>query len=112
MFNERKQGMIDKTGYAPGDDNSTFYTKPDEAPISHPAEVLERLKKEKPDANMEDLVKEADEIVNQEMKDRQKQRDEAAKATEISEIKEEEDSTEAKIEETKDDGGEPEVSSK
>ena len=99
MFNERKQGMVDKTGFAPGDDNSTFYTKPDEAPISHPAEVLERLKKEKPDANMEDLVKEADEIVNQEMKDRQKQREEAAA------------STEATIEESKDEG-EPEVSSK
>ena len=112
MFNERKQGMIDKSGYAPGDDNSTFYTKSDEAPISHPAEVLERLKKEKPDANMEDLVKEADEIVNKEMKDRQKQREEAAKASEMGEIKEEEEaSTEAKIEETKDDG-EPEVSSK
>ena len=112
MFSERKQGMSDKIGFSPGDDNSTFYTKPDEAPISHPAEVLERLKKEKPDANMEDLVKEADEIVNQEMKDRQKQREEAAKVSEMSEIKEEEEaSTEAKIEETKDDG-EPEVSSK
>ena len=99
MFNERKQGMVVKTGFAPGDDNSTFYTKPDEAPISHPAEVLERLKKEKPDANMEDLVKEADEIVNQEMKDRQKQREEAAA------------STEATIEESKNEG-EPEVSSK
>lgn len=111
MFNERKQGMMDKTGFAPGDDNSKFYTKPDEAPISHPAEVLERLKKEKPDANMEDLVKEADAIVAEEMKQRQKEREEAAKAAEMSEIKEEEASTEAKIEETKDEG-EPEVSSK
>ena len=99
MFNERKQGMVDKSGFAPGDDNSTFYTKPDEAPISHPAEVLERLKKEKPDANMEDLVKEADEIVSQEMKDRQKQREEAAA------------STEATIEESNEEG-EPEASSK
>lgn len=115
MFNERKQAMGDKTGFAPGDDNSKFYTKPDEAPISHPAEVLERLKKEKPDANMEDLVKEADAIVAEEMKQRQKEREEAAKAAEMSEIKEEEEeeeaSTEAKIEETKDEG-EPEVSSK
>lgn len=113
MFNERKQAMGDKTGFAPGDDNSKFYTKPDEAPISHPAEVLERLKKEKPDANMEDLVKEADTIVAEEMKQRQKEREEAAKAAEMSEIKEEEEeaSTEAKIEETKDEG-EPEVSSK
>jgi len=111
MFNERKQAMGDKTGFAPGDDNSKFYTKPDEAPVSHPAEVLERLKKEKPDANMEDLVKEADAIVAEEMKQRQKEREEAAKAAEMSEIKEEEASTEAKIEETKDEG-EPEVSSK
>ena len=112
MFNERKQAMMDKSGYTPGDDNSKFYTKPDEAPISHPAEVLERLKKEKPDANMEDLVKEADAIVAEEMKQRQKEREEAAKAAEMSEIKEEEEaSTEAKIEETKDEG-EPEVSSK
>jgi len=110
LFNERKQAMIDKNGYTPGDDNSRFYTKPDEAPISHPAEVLERLKKEKPDANMEDLVKEADAIVAAEVKKRQKEREEAAKAAELSEIKEE-DSTEAKIEETKDEG-EPEVSSK
>ena len=100
MFSERKRDMMAESGFAPGDDNSAFYTKPDEAPISHPAEVLERLKKEKPDANMEDLVKEADEIVNQEMKNRQKQREEAAAA-----------STEATIEESKDEG-EPEVSSK
>jgi hypothetical protein len=60
--------------------------------------VLERLKKEKPDANMEDLVKEADAIVAEEMKERQRKREEAAA------------STEAKIEVAKDDG-EPEVSS-
>ena len=114
MFNERKQAMMDKSGYTPGDDNSKFYTKPDEAPISHPAEVLERLKKEKPDANMEDLGKGADAIVAEEMKQLQKEREEAAKAVEMSEIKEDEEeeaSTEAKIEETKDEG-EPEVSSK
>lgn len=111
LFNERKQAMSDKTGFVPGDDNSKFYTKPDEAPISHPAEVLERLKKEKPDANMEDLVKEADAIVAEEMKQRQREREESAKASEMSEIKEEEEaSTDAKIEESKDDG-EPEVSS-
>ena len=77
MFQERKQGMMDtKTGYTPGDENSKFYTKPDEAPISHPAEVLERLKKEKPGTSMEELVKEADEIVNEEMKELQRKREE------------------------------------
>ena len=100
MFQERKQGMMDtKTGYTPGDENSKFYTKPDEAPISHPAEVLERLKKEKPGTSMEELVKEADEIVNEEMKERQRKREEDATK-----------STEAKVDETKEDG-EPEVSS-
>ena len=103
MFEERKADMMAvRTGdtYAkPGDDNSKFYNKPDEAPISHPAEVLERLQKEKPDAPMEDLVKEADEIVAQEMKERQKQRD-AADA----------ESTNARIEEKSEEPGE-EVSS-
>jgi hypothetical protein len=86
MFQERKAAMANSS-YTPGDDNSKFYTKPDEAPISHPAEVLERLKKEKPDAPMEELVKEADAIVAKEMEERQKKRDEDAK---LGEIKEEE----------------------
>jgi hypothetical protein len=98
MFNERKTAMMaEKNHFVSGDDNSKFYNKPDEAPISHPAEVLERLKKEKPDTPMEELVKEADEIVAEEMKQRQKQR-------------EEEESRDAKLEEVKEEG-EPEVSS-
>ena len=84
MVSERKQGMMkDKIAYAPGDDNSQFYTKPDEEPISHPADVLERLKKEKPDSPMEDLVKEANEIVAAEVEERKKQR-------ELEDVKEEE----------------------
>jgi len=98
LFHERKQGMMDtKINYTPGDDNSRFYTKPDEAPISHPAEVLERLKKEKPDAPMDELVKEADAIVASEIEERRKRR-------------ESESSTNATIEETSEEG-EPEVSS-
>jgi protease II len=84
MFSERKQGMMkDKVAYAPGDENSQFYTKPDEAPISHPADVLERLKKEKPDTPMEELVKEANVIVAAEVEERKKQR-------ELEDVKEEE----------------------
>ena len=107
MFEERKADMMAvRTGdtYAkPGDDNSKFYNKPDEAPISHPAEVLERLQKEKPDAPMEDLVKEADEIVAREVKERQAQREAEAKAADA-------ESTNAKIEEKSEEPGE-EVSS-
>ena len=100
MFQERKQGMMDtKIGYTAGDENSRFYTKPDEAPISHPAEVLERLKKEKPDTPMEELVKEADAIVAKEMEERQKKREAEAEA-----------STNGKMGEIKEDG-ESEVSS-
>ena len=103
MFNERKQAMLDnKNTFTPGDDNSRFYTKPDEAPISHPAEVLERLKKEKPDANMEDLVKEADEIVAVEVEERRRKREEEMKEAE---------STDGRLEEVKEEG-EPEVESK
>ena len=86
MFNERKQAMANQI--TPGDENSKFYTKPDEPPISHPAEVLERLKKEKPDTPMEELVKEADEIVANEIAERQKKREEDAK---LDDIKEEEE---------------------
>ena len=87
MFEERKRDAMAKplagtnSFIKPGDENSKFYTKPDEPPISHPAEVLERLQKEKPDASMEDLVKEADEVVAQEIKDRQAKR-EAEQASE------------------------------
>ena len=80
MFEERKRDMMAKPlpgampYIKPGDENSKFYNKPDEAPISHPAEVVERLKKERPDAKIEDLIKEADVIIAEEMKERQAQR--------------------------------------
>jgi hypothetical protein len=101
MFNERKRDMMEAKSYVkPGDENSMFYTRPDEPPVSHPADVIEKLKKEKSDAQMEDLVKEADAIVAAEIEERRKWR----------EARDAEASTEAKIEETKDEG-EPEVSS-
>ena len=78
MFDERKRDMMDagaNTFIKPGDENSKYYTKPDEKPISHPAEVLERLKKEKPDVIMEELIKEADEIVAKEIEERKKLRE-------------------------------------
>ncbi|MAF46454.1 MAG: hypothetical protein CL407_11095 [Acidimicrobiaceae bacterium] len=85
MFEERKRDMIESasnTYIKAGDENSKYYTKPDEPPISHPAEVLERLKKEKPDAEMEDLVKEADEIVASEIKERRAKREAEAESVE------------------------------
>ena len=80
MFEERKRDMME-TGNSfikPGDENSKYYTKPDEKPISHPAEVIERLKKEKPDTPMEELVKEADAIVAKEIEERRKEKESAA----------------------------------
>ena len=97
LFQERKAAMTAGTNhFTPGDENSRFYTKPDEAPISHPSEVIERLKKEKPDTPMEELVKEADAIVAAEIEERRKKR--------------EAESTDGKLEEVKEEG-EPEVSS-
>tara|TARA_B100002019_G_C21270437_1_gene601899 strand:+ start:1781 stop:2446 length:666 start_codon:yes stop_codon:yes gene_type:complete len=82
MFNERKADMqagkdVDgKPNYfKSGDENSKYYNKPDEAPISHPAEIIERLQREKPDTPMEELVKEADAIVAKEIEERRKQRE-------------------------------------
>jgi hypothetical protein len=104
MFNERKRDMIESATYSkPGDENSRFYTKPDEAPISHPAEVIERLKSETPDAPMEELVKKADEIVKAEIEERRKKREADLS---IAEEPEEGEITEAK------DNGEEEVTSK
>ena len=81
MFAERKRDMIENasTFIKPGDENSKFYSKPDEPPISHPAEVLERLQKEKPDTPMEELVKEADTIVAEEIEERRQKRETEAK---------------------------------
>ena len=81
MFAERKRDMIESTSTfaKPGDENSKYYTKPDEPPISHPAEVLERLQKEKPDTPMEELVKEADTIVAKEIEERKEKREAEAK---------------------------------
>jgi hypothetical protein len=96
MFNERKRDMIESSNYyKPGDENSKFYNKPDEPPISHPAEVLERLQKEEPDTPMEELVKKADKIVAEEIAERQKQRLDAAPTT-IEEEPSEEKSSEEK----------------
>ena len=82
MFAERKRDMMENGSMMkPGDENSKYYTKPDEPPISHPAEVLERLQKEKPDAPMEELVKEADAIVAEEIEERKKKREAEAEAS-------------------------------
>jgi len=67
MFEKRKRDMMAKplegseTPFIePGDENSKFYTKPDVPPIPHPADMLNDLKKEFPDASMEELVAKAD----------------------------------------------------
>ena len=78
LFEERKRDMVEdsqKEYIKRGVESSKFYSKPDEAPVSHPAEVLGRLKKEKPDAPIEELVKEADMIVQEEVKERQARRE-------------------------------------
>jgi hypothetical protein len=75
MFSERKRDMVESSNYhKPGDENSRFYNKPDEAPVSHPADVLERLQKEEPDTPMEELVKKADKIVADEITERKNKR--------------------------------------
>jgi hypothetical protein len=94
MFEERKRDMMavrtpgDTPFIKPGDENSKYYSKPDEPPISHPADVLARLKTEKPDSSIEDLVKEADAVVAAEIEERKKFREaqEASSSSTVTEI--------------------------
>ena len=67
MFEKRKRDMTAKpidgsdTPYIePGDENSKYYSKPDVPPIPHPADLLDDLKKEFPEASIEELVAKAD----------------------------------------------------
>ena len=93
LFEERKRDAMAKpipgseAGEAgafskPGDDNSKFYTKPDEPPLPHPAEVLEELKKEMPDTPVEELVKLADARVQEAIETVKAHREAEAKADE------------------------------
>jgi len=66
-FEKRKRDMMAKpisNSATPfieaGDENSKFYSKPDVPPIPHPAELIEDLKKEFPEADMQELVAKAD----------------------------------------------------
>jgi len=74
MFEKRKKDMMATEHLDPGDENSKYYSRPDEPPISHPAEIVERLRKEKPDTPIDELVKEANDIIEKEMADRQQWR--------------------------------------
>lgn len=72
MFEKRKKDMIERSSYAdPSDENSRFYSRPDEPPISHPAEIVERLKTEHPEKSMDELIQMANDVIEGEMKDRQ-----------------------------------------
>ena len=76
VFEKRKRDSVAKPIEGdfpfidPADENSKFYTKPDVPPIPHPAELIDDLKKEFPDATMPDLVKMADAKVQEEIERR------------------------------------------
>jgi hypothetical protein len=79
MFEKRKKDMVEKSSYMdPSDENSKYYTRPDEPPISHPSEIVEKLKVEHPDKKMDELIEMANDVIAQEMKDRQAWRDSRA----------------------------------
>ena len=80
MFEKRKEDMSAKPSGSsmpyldPGDENSKFYNKPDEAPIPHPSEIVDKLKEEYPDKSIEELVKMADEEIARLIKEREEER--------------------------------------
>lgn len=75
LFEKRKRDMTTKplegvpeTPFVdPSDENSKFYTKPDIPPVPHPAEFLEKIQKENPDMSIDDAVKLADKMVQDEI---------------------------------------------
>jgi len=80
MFEKRKEDMTATASGSKmpfleaGDENSKFYTKADETPIPHPAELVEKYKEEHPDKSMEELVKMADDEVAKLIKEREEER--------------------------------------
>jgi hypothetical protein len=100
MFEKRKRDMMakpidgtDTPFIEPGDENSKFYTKPDVPPIPHPADILEELRKEFPEAPMEELVAKADlrvaaEVLKRRAAQEAEDRAVAAKAEEDAKTKE------------------------
>jgi hypothetical protein len=80
MFEKRKEDMTATPSGSKmpflesGDENSKFYSKPDEAPIPHPSELMDKFKEEYPDKSMEELVKMADEEVAKLIKEREEER--------------------------------------
>jgi hypothetical protein len=92
MFEKRKRDMIAKPMEGdlpyidPSDENSKFYTKPDVPPIPHPSDLLDDLKKEFPDASIEELVAKADLRVAAEV---MRRREAAAKDAELTTVVEE-----------------------
>jgi hypothetical protein len=97
MFEKRKRDMTAKplegsdTPYImPGDENSKYYTKPDVPPIPHPADLLDDLKKQFPEASIEELVAKADirvaaEVMRRKEAEDAKVAEEAARAAETRE---------------------------
>lgn len=68
-FKARKEALMN--GWVdPADENADYYTKPDEAPVSHPADHMERLKLENPTLSHKELVAMADAIVQKEIEER------------------------------------------
>lgn len=85
-FEKRKRDMMakpiegsDTPFIEPGDENSKFYNKPDVPPIPHPAELIEDLRKEFPEADMAELVAKADLRIEAEVQRRRAEAEERAK---------------------------------
>jgi hypothetical protein len=79
MFEKRKKDLLAKplsdsdTPYIdPGDENSKFYTKPDVPPIPHPSEFVDQIQKDNPEMSIDDVVKLADKMVQEEIERRNK----------------------------------------
>lgn len=78
MFEDRKKALM--TGSLdPSDDNSVYYNKIEEEPLPHPAELMEKIEKEKPGLTKEEYIKLAQDAFSEAEKKVQEEREEAEK---------------------------------
>lgn len=98
MFEKRKRDMnaqplkdSNVPFIDPSDENSKYYNRPDVAPIPHPSEILEDLKKEFPDMPIDDLVKLADDRVSNEIEKRRLQQEMDREKAALAPVKEDDE---------------------
>jgi len=83
-FKARKDALMNGA-IDPSDENADFYTKDEVAPVSHPADHIEKLRAEHPDKSQKELVEMADALVAEEIESRRRAQEIISQASPLAE---------------------------